>query len=290
MSGHGFLSPGVNLIRKHPTLGKKWVFPLLLCVCAVLGGIVSALVRETKAGSWSWFGLLFLGGVAAFVVAYFKFCEDRIKELEKGELAEKVAKAQDDAWASVVGQKFNLAGNILSGILNDVLMANIAAPERRADRLLGLQRSLLRNACEVIASRRALPANALTANWVVETPNEGERAFFVLCYDQHLPDRQLPGPPHQIREGMPGASQAFLTKQIVFVPDTQSSELAQYFPGPVKYRSILSLPMVVGNRVIGVVNFDSEESGVILESDGYLVYDIVSLVALCEHLKQGVKP
>jgi hypothetical protein len=48
--------------------------------------------------------------------------------------------------------------------------------------------------------------------------------------------------------------------------------------------------MVVGNRVIGVVNFDSEESGVILESDGYLVYDIVSLVALCEHLKQGVKP
>lgn len=62
-----------------------------------------------------------------------------------------------------------------------------------------------------------------------------------------------------IAEGIPGAPEAYLTNQVVYIPDTKAKKVRQHFEGK-HYRSIVSIPIYTldENKAIrGILNIDS---------------------------------
>jgi len=59
-------------------------------------------------------------------------------------------------------------------------------------------------------------------------------------------------------KGLPGATAAFVTKEIVYIENTQSPEYNHHFSISKSYRSIISYPIQNNRKIYAILNIDSE--------------------------------
>jgi len=73
----------------------------------------------------------------------------------------------------------------------------------------------------------------------------------------------------RIDSDLPGAIQAVKSGVVTYVHDTQKSPVVDFFKGKA-YRSIVSIPIKKGGRVICVVNIDATEPGAFKDESGFV--------------------
>ena len=161
-------------------------------------------------------------------------------------------------------------------------------PDQYKTELKGLQQHLLSHAVDVIHAQPNinLPERSLYANWALRGENEHSEEFRVVLYNRNMTHRRPQLTDWKpIEEGRPGASGAFLKGEVTLVEDTHDEAHQKFFPGSPAYRSILSIPMIAEDQVIGVMNIDAAEPHVLQIEHENLVMDIAYLVGLCEVLR-----
>jgi hypothetical protein len=217
-------------------------------------------------------------------------------EVEAAAISER--EAREEVWDAVRRLQTDVTGHlaaIVTLIVQYKMNTAVGLPRVSAEefRLLlrNHQQHLLAHAVNVVADHLNLGENrrVLSANWCVREPDD--LGFFrVQTYDRSMHDR-LPDSErkHVIAPEMPGASQSFLTHESAFVADTRDESVAKHFPAQRPYRSILSIPAVLGDSwMIGVMNIDAKEPGVLAGEHEVLVQDTAYLLALCEVLSRLV--
>lgn len=159
-----------------------------------------------------------------------------------------------------------------------------------------IQSALLRQATEVVRAYLNLDHHdeRIAATWVVPVNNFSQ--WVTVAYDKNRAHRQ-PGRKRDIKDGIPGASEAFLSGNRKLIADTADPAISQHFPPNPPYRCILSVPARImnvreGNVVIGgnqdmipgVLNIDGSEPNLLREDVSNVVQDIAYLIAVLEHL------
>ena len=125
----------------------------------------------------------------------------------------------------------------------------------------------------------------LVSNWCVRGSGDEFNNFRAVVYDRNLVKRKPdPSDWKPIQADRPGASEAFLTGNISVVDDV--SQFGDVFDLNKTYKSILSIPVVVGKNVFGVMNIDAEKPHTLRVEYGELVLDIAFLIGFCEVLKR----
>lgn len=162
-------------------------------------------------------------------------------------------------------------------------------PEAYKEKLLHLQQLLLDHIVRVLHRHLGdrVHLGTLSANWAVRGSGEHSDRFRVVVYDRNMANRQPNNSWKTIADDLPGASVSFLAGEVSLVTDVKESDNNKYFSPTALYRSILSIPVMCSNRVVGVVNVDSTEIGVLETEQHLLIFDIVYLVGLCQLLHEG---
>lgn len=209
--------------------------------------------------------------------------------------AEVVARrnASDEIWNIIKRLNTDIMGH-LAALLSDLRQRQTdrhsLPPRQFRAQMVHFQQHLLHHATNVIAEHIELEKReVLSANWTMRVPGREPPAFRVVVYDRHMADRQVSTQRfHDIREGSPGASLAYLSGEVAFVEDTRAEGHLVPFRDDARYRSILSFPVSLRDgEVLGVLNIDSTETGILDPDLEYLVRDIAYLVGLCECLKES---
>jgi hypothetical protein len=278
MATAGFYLPGCWVFRKGPSWLRTWVAPLIM-----LGAIVVSIVAVPIA---TWLGVpsgrLWLVysvlALVAGVASYLRESEAKLKELEK-------ASVKVEYLAQVKRDHDEATGN-LSALLRllEARNARSITPTQLEERLNDLQGRLLLQIVAVMELARALGRGVVSANWVVRDPNNPD-VFRVVRYDRNRVDR-VAGRAHEIRQGLPGAAEAFLKGDVCLVADTQAEDTRAHFTDNRSYRTILSIPVRVRDGfVLGVVNVDGTIPRTFQVEDAYLISDAAYVIGLCETLK-----
>lgn len=162
-------------------------------------------------------------------------------------------------------------------------------PEAYRQKLLHLQQLLLDHVVRVLHRHLGDRAGSgvLSANWSIQGTGEHRDQFRVTMYDRNMANRQPSNNWKAIADDIPGASVSFRTGEVSLVPDTRGSDNNKHFSPSASYRSILSIPVLCSTRVVGVVNVDSTEIGLLETEQHLLVFDIVYLIGLCQLLHDG---
>jgi hypothetical protein len=216
--------------------------------------------------------------------------DESVAESEVQRARDETQRVKSEASAELQRRKMDFAGN-----LSQLLKAAVAKDQVQID---VIQMGLLRHAVDLIRRELELPDTdtRIAACWLARV--NGKDKFKTMIYDRHRTDRS-PGTVRPIQEGLPGASQAFLTGSVCCITDTHDKRVRNYFQPPPIYRTILSVPAAVLNipegsgsipvRTEGVLNVDCTETGILKESHAFLVHDIAFLMALCVRVTGGTK-
>jgi hypothetical protein len=263
-------------------IGRFWLAALELAAPANIAAAVvlpKLFVDPSKpAPNWSiWWAVI--AAIAQIFVSY----------LSKSS----AVSAQNAAADILIKYKHFTAGN-LSHLLK-------ALVERELTRARDLKRDLLEHSVDVAKDYLELPRgdNRLTATWAV--PRENFTKWEVVAYDRNQAHRQT-GRLRDLKEGFPGAATAFLTGNRQFIVDTMAASCREFFEldAPPPYRAILSMPArsmnmrntsanvtINGepNVILGVLNIDCSECGVLTEDVWAVLYDVVYMLGILEHLE-----
>lgn len=206
-------------------------------------------------------------------------------------------KAIDEAEKQSALDRFVLFNKMAAGNVGAVLDTFWRRHRRRTNAqtsdgeylasLQSRQQQLLSHAARIIRHQigAGLAEDAITANWCLRGMGEHENSFRVEVYDRDMHDRKAdPDDWKVIQEDLPGASAAFLSGDITLVPDTH--DLPDIFSGKDAYRSILSVPVKVESRVLGVMNLDARDPDILNTEHGELVLDVAYLIGFCEILRR----
>lgn len=162
-------------------------------------------------------------------------------------------------------------------------------PEAYRQKLLHLQQLLLDHVVRVLHRHLGDRASlgVLSANWAVRGIGEHRDQFRIMMYDRNMANRQPSNSWRSIADNVPGASVSFRTGEVSLVPDTAKSDNTNHFSSTASYRSILSIPVLCSSSIVGVVNVDSVEIGLLETEQHLLVFDIAYLIGLCQLLHDG---
>lgn len=206
-----------------------------------------------------------------------------------------MAEVRREEWQQFASLTEVVAGH-LSQVLSyyDARFLSKSASMRKDEyktKLRALQQLLLDHIVQVLRLQLGETASngVLSANWTMRGSEENANRFRVVVYNKHMTDRQA-GQANQwkeIAEGIPGASVAYLTGTVSLVSDINASDNNKHFSPTASYRSILSIPVLCSSSIVGVVNVDSTEIGLLETEQHQLVFDIVYLIGLCQLLHDG---
>ena len=260
----------------------KLVVPINLAVAGIL---LKSFEHLWPVVTWPLSGLLLQGFVVYVGEASAE--QDRRAKEAAGEAQE----------AALLRYKRDTAGN-LARLLRTLLM--------QTNDIRTIQSQFLRQAVDAVKDYLALDRHdeRITATWVV--PIEEYTRWETVAYDKDRAHRQL-GTKREIKKGIPGAAEAFLTGGEVLIPDTTDEKVARWFKPNPPYRSILSVPARIRNTqeksnvtieniddekatIIGVLNIDSTEPNLLREDVSNVVQDIAYLIAVLEHLGGSHEP
>jgi GAF domain-containing protein len=114
----------------------------------------------------------------------------------------------------------------------------------------GILKTMVDKARELLSESRE---HILSANLMVAV--DTKRMLRIKTYSSTPLGRNR----SDVRYDAPGAGRAISTMQPVYIPDIKSSDLKGHFREDAPYRSILSIPIGVDGKRLGVVNIDSTE-------------------------------
>lgn len=98
----------------------------------------------------------------------------------------------------------------------------------------------------------------ITANLMTYKSKRKVGAFLELTHwGTRLPGREPLTIPLKDSEKLPGAPTAFHSRKITYIADTESKSLLGRFDGKT-YKSIISIPLIRGSTVIGIINIDAK--------------------------------
>lgn len=248
---------------------------------------------------WFVFGMMFV----VWTQLASKCSAERERKIkEEAQQAERKAKAEEEKARQLARQheldsichyKAVAAGNLAR--FTKALVDGTAKKDAHA-----LQSALLQSAVDIVKDYLDLDRRDLriAATWTV--PTDDYTKWEVVAYDRNQRDRQ-PGSKRDIMEGIPGASEAFLTGRNQYIEDSLDEKVAKWFPQHPPYRSIVSVPACIVNpsreiscrhdgralAIIGVLNVDCSAPNVLTSDIDRVVGDVAYLLAVSEHLKKG---
>jgi hypothetical protein len=215
-------------------LGRGW---LLACeVITALHAAVSGMLLKAFADIWP----AILWPVAAVLLLAFvtyvskSQAEQDRRDKEAALAAEAAAKqaARESEIAAICRNKRDATGNLARFLKTQIEQTNHTRT---------IQAHLLRNAVDVVKDYLQLPRDddSIAATWVI--PVDEYSKWKTVAYDKDRVHRQ-PGAKRDIKDGIPGAAQAFITGDRVLIPDVCDEKFARWFPATPAYRCILSVP------------------------------------------------
>ena len=245
---------GFKLITtKFTPLGvglRGFLFSLRLLVVAVSLGLLTNLSATV---SWFWKGLAYVG--AAFIVVV---AENGIQTL----------KARLEKHSERDSQER----------LKQILVPLNGAIEEMRDGRSVIDRALIaleQNVKAAISDEDdpvALCANLMSFDFRA-------RELAIVRWGSRDTERFSRSIPLDEANPLPGAARAFVEQRMVYIPDTEDPELAQYFVDR-PYKSVLSIPIRISPGrpvVIGIVNIDSTEKGY-FRSDEFIRKELKMIV------------
>jgi hypothetical protein len=274
-------------------LGRGWL--LFLEILAPLNMAVASLAFKLFKDVWpaiTWP----LGGVllVAFVayVSKSQAEQDRKDKEDAVKAKEEATKAARRAEQKALRRYKRDASGNLARLLRTLI--------EETNHTLTIQTAFLVHAVDIVKDYLELDGHddRIAATWVV--PVNGFTQWETIVYDKNRAHRQ-PGTRRDMKPGIPGATEAFLTGKEVLIPDTTDPKVAQWFQPNPPYRSILSVPartmnmkhgsnvLIEGNpnTIVGVLNIDSTEPNLLREDVSDVVQDIAYLLAILEFLGGG---
>lgn len=166
-----------------------------------------------------------------------------------------------------------------------------ASPTKVREQLRALQVQLLAHVVDVVRLELKLDAAdpSLSANWCARrTGSDRPDGFQAVLYDRPMQDRRPdPSTWKIIKDGRPGASASFHSKKVVLTDVTVARKAdPSAFPVDARYQAILTIPVMRGRHVIGVVNLDDEQVGRLEQHHASLVVDVVYLIGLIDDIRE----
>lgn len=214
----------------------------------------------------------------------------------------RLARLMEEPWTQLARLNGGVAG--LLARLTAILAARHQAEKGNRtklpaflEELRSLQQQLLTHVVDVVQTDLGAAGSGagLSANWCLKSttsePGRGD-VFRPALYDRNVirrvPDPSDPDEWLEIKKGLPGASEAFVTRRVVLTDVHESRKL---HPGAiaadVPFAEILSIPVVRGKKqVLGVVNLDAAVRGTLRAEHADLVVDVTYLVGLIEVIRK----
>lgn len=282
---------GPWLARK---LGRKMLFVLEILASAHLGVATLGMRAYEHIYPALWWPIL---GLTLLVFLQITSKGQAEHDRESKEVAEHAAAAaKKNARAieldALLRYKRDTAGNLAS-LLKNMHEGN--------NHTRTVQAAFLNHAVDVVKDYLDLDRkdDRIAATWVI--PIEGYTQWQTVAYDRNQIGRAA-GRKRPISDGIPGAAEAFVTGNNVFLEDTLDEKVAKYFDRQPMYRGILSLPArtpnvshdanvhIDGNpnAIVGVLNIDCKEVGIIRADVAKVVGDIAYLIGVLELINQNL--
>jgi hypothetical protein len=240
---------------------------------------------------WPAFGLIAL--VALQIASKGQAEQDR-RDKQAAEDAAKAAKqdVRTIELEALLRYKRDTAGN-LARLLKTL--------HERTNHTRTLQAAFLSHAVDVVKDYLGLDRrdDQLSATWVI--PVDGYTQWQTVAYDRNQIGREA-GRKRPIAPEIPGAAEAFLMGNDVFIDDTMEQKIAHHFDRRPMYRGILSLPARTRNvtrganvtidghqnAIVGVLNIDCKATGILRADVARVVGDIAYLIGVLELINQGL--
>ncbi len=164
-----------------------------------------------------------------------------------------------------------------------------------------LQAAFLSHVVDVVKDYLQLDRkdDRISATWVI--PVENYTQWQTVAYDRNQIGREV-GRKRPICDGIPGAAEAFVTGNDVFLEDTLDAKVAKHFDRQPMYRGILSIPARTRNvtrrpnvhidghpnAIVGVLNIDCKDLGILRADVAKAVGDIAYLIGVLELINQNL--
>lgn len=276
--------PALWVVRRVEAYGGTWLYPWAAGTIWVLF-VCASIWLERGSG---WLSVVFfaaaslLVGSSQYVQWARRISTDQLRRSAESALSQ----AESDVWETVRRLNTDAMGHL--SVLASLIRQRRESPREMSPRqfalsLQSLQQHLLTHIINVLQVQLELDdARTLSANWCLLDADN--RTFSVRVYDRNMPNRQpTPRRKHSVAPGMPGASEAFLSREVCVVKDT--ADYPEAFPDNPPYRSILSLPVVTADIVVGVVNVDASVPGILDTDLQHFVQDAAYIIGVCEVLR-----